>query len=491
MGLISLLKQFFGLEKPEPEGKYIVGVSLGPKYGALISEKLGRGTGIGVNFFEPYITSPRSLTPNEVDNVKHACKRFDANLSLHDGTNAKICTADKNQYEEVQETIKEYIDKVKDVNAKWILFHSSSQLRPRYIERGGLEMRRADLVDETGKTIKKDKLDPNKSPQTRKWFKEKYGERLARDEINRRLEAMRAREETVKREEVEEMVEEAIEKSIDEWDCVGSEMMAYNIMAHWMYFNNDYLWEKIAEGKDPESDDLGELERDAAVAGKYLEGQLKNALDKCKKKDVKILIENTHGDPKRIGLMRLTKPDHIYYVIKSINDPHIRMCVDFEHMTIHGLIPEEELEKYPGDFGEYVESTHLSKPNPEHQHIPIERGNIYVYEILWKLRNLDFDEGYLIFEPGGQELKERVQQTIFSLKEMSKYLSRNIHPDDLPEEYFGLTESEMEHEKRIVESHAFDPLKGLIHSPELTDTFFGTEMARRRELEKWAKEEWR
>ena len=71
------------------------------------------------------------------------------------------------------------------------------------------------------------------------------------------------------------------------------------------------------------------------------------------------------------------------------------------------------------------------------------------------------------------------------------YLEKDIPPDELPQEFYGYTNIELEQERRIIERHMFDPLKGLIETPELTDTFFGSEMARRgpRELEKWLREE--
>ncbi|MFB6088803.1 MAG: sugar phosphate isomerase/epimerase family protein [Candidatus Aenigmatarchaeota archaeon] len=503
MGIRKLIREFFGVSKEKPEDKYTVGVSLGPKYGDRVSQKLGRGSGIGVNFFEPYLTSPRSMTSKEVDRIKHAMKSFGVHLSFHDGTQAKICSADKRMREMVHDDMMDYIDKVSNVNGEWILFHSSEQVRPRYRQGSEMEMRRVDLVDEKGNKIKEEKLDPEKNPETRKWFEDEYGDRIisqstlreARVEIldegnyskeeKRDILAGNGSEEAQKK-----IVGRALEKALESWNCQGPEMMAYEIMARWMYHNNDYLWQKICDGKHP--DDVDEMKHDAAVSGKYLQGQIEDALDRAKEKDVKILIENGHGSPRIIHYMRLVRPENVYYVIKSINDPYVRMCVDFEHITI-GWDPLDVLDNCPGDFGEYVESLHLSKPTPEHEHMPIERGNVFVYELLWKMKELGFREGTLIFEPGGQETGERIQDTVYSMREMVKYLSRDVSPDELPEEYFGLTDQEMVHERRIIETHTFDPLKGLLHSPELTDTFFGSEMARRgrRELEKWGKEEYR
>ncbi|MFB6075964.1 MAG: sugar phosphate isomerase/epimerase family protein [Candidatus Aenigmatarchaeota archaeon] len=499
MGIRKLIREFFGVSKEKPEDNYTVGVSLGPKYGDRVSQKLGRGSGIGVNFFEPYLTSPRSITSKEIDLIKHAMKSFGVKVSFHDGTQAKICSADKRMRGMVHDDINDYIDKVSDVGGEWILFHSSEQVRPRYRQGSEMEMRRVDLVDERGDKIKEEKLDPGKNPETRKWFEGEYGERfISADDVNNKVEQkIREKYDEDSKPSAEDFKairnkarDEAISEAMEKWKCQGPEMMAYEIMAHWMYYNNDYLWEKICNGKHP--DDVDETEHDAAVSGKYLQGQIEDILEKAKEKDVKILIENGHGSPRMIHYMRLVRPEHVYYVIKSINDPYVRMCVDFEHITI-GWDPFDVLNNCPGDFGEYVESLHLSKPTPEHEHMPIERGNVFVYELLWKMKELGFRGGTLIFEPGGQETGQRIQDTIYSMREMVKYLSRDIPPDELPEEYFGLTDQEMVHEKRIIETHTFDPLKGLLHSPELTDTFFGSEMARRgrRELEKWGKEEYR
>jgi len=123
-------------------------------------------------------------------------------------------------------------------------------------------------------------------------------------------------------------------------------------------------------------------------------------------------------------------------------------------------------------------------------------GELAVYKPLWILRKAGlgkYHTTYLLFERGG--FKDPFKQSVTALRLIAKYLEKDVPPDELPEEFFGVAPRAMLSEERqwvTIYQHAMDPLKGLLKIPEEEYTFLGraaTEAGKR--PEEWRKEEFR
>ena len=309
---------------------------------------------------------------------------------------------------------------------------------------------------------------------------------------------------------------------VDNW---GKLTDAYDIMAHYMFYNRDPIWIAMAEiykdvlasYKMDYSDDwwvdkawrrAQDLnDRDfkqfwyAAIGSKFLEGHMRDAMDflnrrlideiksspfppeEIKKliditKNLKITIEMPDArEPRYAGLYILWHPKQIYTAIKTIRKTvgtdRLFMTVDWEHIAGHGvdpLIEKDYLKKLAPDFGKFVLSVHSNAPNPLHAHYPIELGDMEVYRLNWFLRETGFGKQnfdvYLWFERGGGD--DPFKQSVDTLKLCAKFLEKDIPPDHLPEEYYGIKMTGMDYwrQEQIMRDHRFEPLKDLMEVPE-------------------------
>jgi hypothetical protein len=85
---------------------------------------------------------------------------------------------------------------------------------------------------------------------------------------------------------------------------------------------------------------------------------------------------------------------------------------------------------------------------------------------------------------------------VTALKIMAEHLEKDIPPERLPPEFFGIVTGEIASEERqlaIIREHARDPLKGLISVPEEEYTFLSRAALEKPGVtpEKWKKEELR
>jgi sugar phosphate isomerase/epimerase len=490
--MMQKIKWFFepiiGKKKPS----YLPGISLGRLYGDTVMARIAQGARMGVKMLEPFVEAPDSISKRDEAEIKKICSKFGVQISMHAG-NLPLTVADKDVYKDVDEILRKYIEKAAAIKAKYVLFHSSIQLRPRYRE--AREMVYAHLVDENGEKITT-KLHDERTWEWFKdyWLKDRISPDVLREKIAQKIQGKEIPEEEVKKIE-REITEELCKQALKRWEkegCRYLETLGYEIMARWMYFTGDGIWKAICGNRSPE--DVSEEKRDAAVAAKYLQGHLMKVRRLAERKGVKIAIENTHGDPADIKYRRLTKPEHIFPVIQSLNSKNIGMTIDFEHLMLHGITPEDVIENYPPGIGRYIFSLHVCTPTPAHAHLPISRGDVYLYDLIWKLRLKDFKKGIIVFEPGGEkEEAKRVSESIIALKDMIKYLEQHVPPHRLPEGYLRIRPEDLEHEKRIIESHAFEPMRGFIESAELTHSWLRREVPgkKRRTLEEWLREEHR
>ena len=133
------------------------------------------------------------------------------------------------------------------------------------------------------------------------------------------------------------------------------------------------------------------------------------------------------------------------------------------------LIESRETIKTTPGFGELVISVHSNHPNPLHSHDPIEHGDVVLYELLWNLRSTGFgkkDEVYLIFERGGGD--DPFQRSVDALRIISRFLEKDVKPDDLPAEFFGLKGMAGDEERQfmIIMDHKMEPIKDLLEMSE-------------------------
>jgi hypothetical protein len=100
---------------------------------------------------------------------------------------------------------------------------------------------------------------------------------------------------------------------------------------------------------------------------------------------------------------------------------------------------------------------------------------------------------YILFERGG--FKDPYQHAVTALKIMVKFLEKDVPPDKLPDEFFGVSKRGLLSEERqwvTIFQNAMSPLRGLLKIPEEDYTSLGraaTEEGKRQE--EWKKEEYR
>jgi hypothetical protein len=227
-------------------------------------------------------------------------------------------------------------------------------------------------------------------------------------------------------------------------------------------------------------------------------------------KNLKIAIEMPDArDPREAGRYMLWRPKQIYVAIKNTREvlkkegnPYwnkIFMLIDFEHIATQGVDPTEELRelvKYVPDIGKYIICIHSNYPSPLHSHFPIQLGDEYIYKLLWILKEAGlgkYHTTYILFERGG--FKDPFKQSVTALRLMIHFLKKDVPPEKLPPEFYGVSPRGLLAEERQwvgIFQHAMDPLKGLLKIPEEEYTFLGratVEVGKR--PEEWKKEEYR
>jgi hypothetical protein len=221
-------------------------------------------------------------------------------------------------------------------------------------------------------------------------------------------------------------------------------------------------------------------------------------------KNIKIAVEIPDArDPMHAGLFLLWHPKQIYAAVKTIRssmgNDRVWLLEDWEHLATQGLDPVMEFEKLVKicpDMGKLTLSVHANAPNPMHAHEPLELGDVRIYKLLYFMRQTGFGKetpGYVIYERGGA--KDPYQKAVAVLRLAVKSLEQNIHPDELPEEYFGMkgpTAGGFDRQKQIVQDHAWEPLKDLLDMPEEEWTMLSqTAIKKGKKPEIWKKGEFR
>jgi sugar phosphate isomerase/epimerase len=314
----------------------------------------------------------------------------------------------------------------------------------------------------------------------------------------------------------------------------------YHIMGHYMFYNKDPIWVEMASlyGKELapyalnyEDDrwldkawDQAQKKNDrqfkeffyGTIGAKFLEGHVKRIFEwlnndfigkeiKGKQelidiaKNLKITFETPDArDPTHAGLFVLWQQRQIYVAIKNIRKTlktdKVWMLVDFEHMATQGVDPikdmEDILKKIP-DFGTLAIAIHANAPNPGHAHLPLELGDVRVYKLMWYLYRTGFGKDklvYVIYERGGGD--DPFKQSVETLRHIITYIQKNVDPDHLPPEFFGVkgavAGSEIRQEA-IVRDHAWEPLKDLLEMPEEEWGLLSSSAVKKGKAKEWEK----
>ncbi len=306
------------------------------------------------------------------------------------------------------------------------------------------------------------------------------------------------------------------------------EIDAYIAVATYMIEQDDPLWTNVVgstEGNSPHEKAewayvRKHAEFNAAVAMKYLEGHLttvtednkkvldgKSMLDYCREKNIYILLETPHASQGTEGLWRLFNPLHYQHLIRKLNCPILKMTLDFEQTMAQRIdIDEDLIKKMPPDFGKMIFALHVGEPVPYFgsAHIPIAiggHGMHVLYRWIFALRKAGFKDGVFIFERGsgrrggqGSQPGEVFEESVRAMRQIVKYLDKDVLPDDLPPEFFGISMENPEvfaRQKLAMREHAWDPLEGLLMQPEEKHGFFSKAAVEKGKGEVWEKRKYR
>ncbi|RLI97191.1 MAG: hypothetical protein DRO96_01245 [Candidatus Aenigmatarchaeota archaeon] len=324
------------------------------------------------------------------------------------------------------------------------------------------------------------------------------------------------------------------------WKENGSECeeaVAYHVIAKWMWLIRDPLYVSIVDNQEDPDKIIyeanikmgreGKLTEDVkqiicAVAAKYIEGHLKakgegygiplkdeygrfirnkngeiqtiSPMEYAKKHNLHIFIE-TNMPPKghegELRIMRAT--DHIK-IVKCIDPENMSYCMDFEHLTLNYISPEEEAEKIiremPGD-AKYIRCVHINAPRPiagAHAPLPQFSYDIYIiYRHLYKLKQAGMNNAYWIWEMGSYGVKSTAKVFYQLYLELVKNPPTN--PEELPMEAFGMSKNMLARQRAAIMLHAMDPIKDLLAVPEEHHTFFSKAAIEKGKGAEWARQE--
>jgi len=481
----------------------------------------------GVNFTQMDLESITEFgEPGLVEGVKKI-KEMGMTFGIHaesyamGGTEKPISMLDsaiETEYEHAHLRLKEHLDGCIKIGAEYLLIHSSESTA---FVRLGMHLQPVRVVDPWGRPMS-EFLDEN--PKIFNWaihykplievcrprmtdydfFYERLVENFKRD--NEKREPNGEEEKEIKKIATEHAKDE-MKRYLSSGDMsYGAERIAYYIIAKWMQDNKDSLWQNIVGRKIPENDfPLLKNYKDwvPAVSAKYVAGHFKpkdsryfDPLKIIEKNKLVFVFETPMGGSGIEGLQRLSRPRDMYYLSKEIGSPLIGFAMDFEHMLGAKIDPQKEIESLPKGAAEKCFVMHLGFPTPHNPaHIPLALGSpeqLWIYKRLWELRQKGQKNAWFIFERGGGP--DPVKQSVVVIRNLVKYLEKNVEPMKLPEEFYGFPPGgpNVKLQELAMRDHFLDPLKGLLSVSEEEYTFLGKTVAEKpRGAEKWPKERYR
>src|SRR3989344_993991 len=319
----------------------------------------------------------------------------------------------------------------------------------------------------------------------------------------------------------------------------GPERTAYYLVAKWMEVNNDPLWLSIINitidyyaKKDNKTREKWLSDKNIkkisiddeafrkfyqlwvpSVSAKYIWGHFRRdaapsdapKYDDPKKileeKKIFFVFETPMAGLGNEDLLRLPQPAQMYYFVKQLNSDRFGIAVDIEHMLMDGLNVEAAIYVIPEGAGKWIRVVHAGWPSPlGPAHIPIPLGSeqqYYLYKTYWNLRQKGMgkdpkDEVFIIFERGGGG--DPIQQSVLSLRLIKQFLEKDVAPEKLPMEFWGLETgqwSSIDRQLATVREHAWDPLKGLLQLPEEEHGVYSKAAVEKGKAEEWKKEKLR
>ncbi len=342
---------------------------------------------------------------------------------------------------------------------------------------------------------------------------------IVRGEMQRVYEEMQD-DGTLRRRDAEFHYKRWINSTYAKYTLDAGEIDAYICVAIYMIETGDPLWSGIVGNgySKPEDAEKAYIEKqpefNAAVAAKYIEGHLKrkdhpinknvlkglSAQEFLEKRKLMLALEMPQSGEGSEGLARLYHPLHSQYLIRKLNSPMIKLCIDFEQTIGQRIdVDKDFLDKAPSDMGKLVALLHVGEPVPYFgtAHIPIAiggRGQDILYRWIYKLRQKGFRDGYILFErgggrrPGDNSMFNVFEYSVWALRQIVKHLELETKPGDLPPEFYGVSVDNKDIFARqlvTVRDHAWDPLQDLLAIPEEKHTFLS-----RAAVEKGKREEW-
>ncbi|RLJ00152.1 MAG: hypothetical protein DRP06_02460, partial [Candidatus Aenigmatarchaeota archaeon] len=241
-----------------------------------------------------------------------------------------------------------------------------------------------------------------------------------------------------------------------------------------------------------------------AVSLKYIWGhlnpvKLENPKPILEKYNLDFVIETAMVGAGMEEEYRLTNPKHFVVLCKNAGTKHCRAAIDFEHILGAGINPLENcIDEMDSDGGKYIGVLHVGWPTPvEPAHVPIPLGSEqqeWLYTWMLALRKKGFDETenkYIIFERGGGVGGDPVDQSTLALRKIIEYLKMDVSVADLPPAFYGIEEKNLRMQDAEIMEHAFDPIKGLITTPEGKHGFLSKAALEKGKAKEWETEKYR
>lgn len=371
------------------------------------------------------------------------------------------------------------------------------------------------------KEIEEDPESKNLTPEQKNGYVKKLLEReraKKSQELNNRTRYDVEKEMT----KYEKLLEMSRKSPIEQYFMRAGEIGAYLVVAHSMQKNGDSLWRNIVKETSISAEDTYNKDQfgfNGAVAARYVEGHLRiknhqynkellngmSAIEWCEKNKIQLLIESPHTSGGQEGLTRLYHPRLMYELCKKISSPYFNMTIDFEQTMANKIDLDKLIPTLPNDFGARVFLFHLGDPVPYFgtAHIPIaigSHGQEVLYTWLYAMKQKGFKNGYIIFERGGgrsgggKTMAEVFEHSVLALRQMVKYLDKDLRPKDLPPEFFGISyqnEDVFARQVVAVRDHYMDPMEGLLMIPEEKHGFLSKSSVEKGKGQEWEKRKYR
>ena len=532
----------FGNSKPKPAGEYVIGVSSGMFSMAKPEEKIslidisqkGFYSALkGVNFTQVDIERSTEFISPDLEN-KMAKLRKDLNIEIgfHGLCGAMgskgifLDSAIEDDYRRTHDSLVKDLERSGKLNAKYYLQHASETTPYGWL---GKDFQPSSIVDIWGRrfhdflnenpslidwAIKEDTVfeivggtregrydevleNTRKSIEDKIRYEDRRFDKLSEEQ---KSEAINMQIADVKRELRSRLLSFSSSSNL----TYGPERVAYYITAKWMSDKRDPLWCGVVGDKTFE-----EVKGDTkiwvpAVSLKYIWGHLnpktlKDPKPILEKYNIDFVIETAMVGAGMEEEYRLTNPKHFVVLCKHAGTKHCRAAIDFEHILGAGIDPLKNcIDEMESDGGKYVGVLHVGWPTPvEPAHVPIPLGSEqqeWLYTWMLALRKKGFDERenkYIIFERGGGVGGDPVDQSTLALRKIIEYLKMDVSVADLPPEFYGIEEKDLRMQDAEIMEHAFDPIKGLITTPEGKHGFLSKAALEKGKSKEWETEKYR